>query len=144
MQVTLSQVREWPRLIAAGLALAVLLVLVGVLLAMAGSSSDTSSRGSASAAASVTAGHPSAATQKALARLHGVNAAQAVQLRDDARMIAHLRGTATANGARAAGAHRQLAATKRALAVTRARTQCWRARALHLKTRPNAKCAVIR
>ncbi|HTX32695.1 MAG TPA: hypothetical protein VMD09_15030 [Solirubrobacteraceae bacterium] len=113
MPMTARRLRESPRLIAAGLVTAALLILVGVLIGAATAGSGDPSKSTAPA--------PRTARQRA-------------QLLQARQTIVSLRTQLSDSVQRTSGLRSQLA-------TTRARARCWRAAALHRTSGRVANCA---
>jgi hypothetical protein len=112
--MTARRAREWPRLVAALVAAAVVLVLVGVLVASA-SAGGTSQSGNVNS-------------------LRAANASQAIQLKRDQRMLAALRANVSAES-------HQLATARQSLADSQSVVQCWKTKARHPKRERALVCA---
>jgi septal ring factor EnvC (AmiA/AmiB activator) len=109
--MTARRVREWPRLVAACVGLAVVLILIGVVVASASSGEGSSN--------------------SQLASLRDLDARQATELRADAQQLDGVRGQLAAAGQR-------LDATRAELARARSRANCL---ALHRGPRRVSICA---
>jgi type VI protein secretion system component VasK len=111
------RVREWPRLVAAGVVAAVVLVLIGVVVASAASSGGTKT----------VSAKPAAAVRPA--PVHAASNADKQQL---ARLQAELKRQST-----------ELAATRHALGTSQARARCWRTKARHPKKERTLHCTSV-
>jgi hypothetical protein len=111
------RVREWPRLVAAGVAAAIVLVLIGVVVASAASSGGTKTV-SAKPAAAVRA-EPAPAASNA-----------------DNQQIAKLQGQLKRQST-------ELAAARHALGTSQARARCWRTKARHPKKERTLHCTTV-
>jgi hypothetical protein len=120
--VTARRLREWPRLTAAVVVLAVVLVLVGVLVASAGGSSGSSG---------ASAGSGGSAASAKLAAIQHSHAAQLAGLRSANTQLSAQRRQITALQARLANRTQQLSVLARRAARSRIDARCWHARALH-------------
>ncbi len=116
--MTARRLREWPRLIVAVAAFAIVLVLVGVVVASA--SSGGSSKGSAQTARA----------------LRGAQAAENARLRSDDQARARLQLALTRQSA-------TLASTRTRLRANRAVARCWRAKAGHSRRERQLHCGAI-
>lgn len=114
------RLREWPRLIAVAVVLAVALVLIGVVVASASSGGGARRRSPATTAA-------------ALRRVQR----QSAQLRADQQALASTHQAVRTGFAR-------LVSLKARLVASRARARCWRGRALHPASKSTVDCATLR